>query len=71
MKGFIVMARVSGGRTGGREAPCKQDGKVMKFETARQANDYIENRLRMIGQNPTVHGAFFEFWVEESLYEVL
>lgn len=33
----IVMCRVSGGVTGTREAPLKQDGKVRHFDTLAEA----------------------------------
>ena len=58
---FMVMGRVSGGVTGTREAPVKSGGKVLRFDSKDEAEEYAAHMRSQMGKNTATR---FHYWVE-------
>ena len=61
---FIVMCRVSGGITGTREGPLKNEGSIVHFADKDEAQSQADELSDRYNGNPHRH-ADFRYWVEE------
>lgn len=61
----IVMCRVSGGVTGTREAPLKENGKVRYFDTLDEAKAHALTLMERTQGNP-YRTCDFRYWAVEE-----
>ena len=59
---FLVMCRTSGGPSGTRQAPMKENGMILTFHTRDEAE-----QKRPVNK-PLATGAYLEYWVTEYEY---
>ena len=59
---FIIMCRVSGGITGTREGPLKNEGRIRRFADKDEAQELADELSDRYNGNPHRH-ADFKYWV--------
>jgi hypothetical protein len=60
---FLIMCQVSGGVTGFRQSPLKEDGQVRYFDTREEADTRAAHLNKEMNNVHSV--ADFKYWVEE------
>lgn len=62
---YIVMCRCSGGVTGTRQAPLKENGNIKWFGSFKEADDEAKRLTQQMNGNP-YRTADFKYWAQDE-----